>query len=196
MASPSCSGSPLKSVVTPAPSFSTRPTASWPRITGVGIGRFPWWRWTSVPQTPPMSTLAMSAPGSGSRTGASSSVSGSLNVRRTAPRAIAGNACSFREITNSIADAAGHNLGALAKVLRVRTDICTGNFVIDFQADPRLVGQHDVAILNHWLILECQIVPARVVDPVPLHDQEVGDRGADVGRSHGAERTADIVRRQ
>src|SRR5215208_5921124 len=171
MASPSCSGSPLKSVVTPAPSFSTRPTASWPRITGVGIGRFPWWRWTSVPQTPPMSTLAMRAPGSGSRTGASSSVSGSLKVRRTAPRAIAGNLCSFREVARSIADAAGRKLGALAKVLRARTDIGTGDLVIDFQSDPRLVGQHDVAILDHRLILECQIVPARVINPMPLYDQ-------------------------
>src|SRR5829696_1695922 len=199
MASPSCSGSPLKSVVTPAPSFSTRPTASWPRITGVGIGRFPWWRCTSVPQTPPISTLATSAPGSGSRTGASSSISGSLKARRTAPRAMVTKECSFIAITRHVPVPASTTtdrewLGALAEVLRARAHKRAGDLVIDLQPDPRFVGQHDVAILDHRLILQGQILPPGIVDPVPLHDQKVRDRGADVGRGHGAERPADIVR--
>src|SRR5215213_8807978 len=47
----------------------------------------------------------MTAPGPGSRTGAASSFSGSLKTRRTAPRAIVGNADSFVSTGHRVAPA-------------------------------------------------------------------------------------------
>src|SRR3954454_25192678 len=88
------------------------------------------------------------------------------------------------------------SLGALAEILRPGAHVLLWHFVVDLQADAWLVGQDDVAVLDHRLVLDRQIVPAGVVNPVPFHNQEVRNAGADVGGGHGPQRTTDVMRRQ
>src|SRR5262249_26187639 len=85
-------------------------------------------------------------------------------------------------------------LWSLPEILGAGTDVSAVDLVVDLQADAGFVGEDNVAILDHRLVLQGEVVPTGVVDPVPLHDQEVGDGGADVGGGHRAERTADVVR--
>src|ERR1035437_1857225 len=86
--SPGRSAAPLASVLTPSPSAFTRPTASWPRTSGVGIAIRPSCRCMSVPQTPASSTRATTAPGPGSLPGSSTTSSGRFGAGSTTARRV------------------------------------------------------------------------------------------------------------
>ena len=63
-------------------------------------------------------------------------------------------------------------------------------------ADAGVVVQHDVAVLDHRLVLDRQVVPALVIDPVPFEHQKIGDGCANMGGGHRAEGAGNIVRGQ
>src|SRR5215217_4304341 len=63
----------------------------------------------------------------------------------------------------------------LAEVEGAGAEVAAGDGIVDVQADAGAVGQHDVAVLDHRLLLDRQLVPTGIVDPVPFQHQEVGD---------------------
>src|SRR5439155_26788395 len=94
--------SPRANPSTPSPSSTTSPAASWPRISGGGIGIVPLVAERSEWQTPHAPSLTVTSPRRGGSTVTSSTITGLFSSLHTT-------AFAFRDIARSISRTLGLN---------------------------------------------------------------------------------------